>query len=44
MPAPLVAPGSNRLTLLELERFGDQVELRTSPDLGEPEEYIESFS
>ncbi|MFD4662794.1 glycoside hydrolase family 35 protein [Streptomyces halstedii] len=44
VPAPLVAPGANRLTLLELEHFGDQVELRTSPDLGEPEEYIESFS
>ncbi|WP_326696349.1 beta-galactosidase [Streptomyces sp. NBC_01754] len=44
VPAPLVAPGANRLTLLELEHFGDRVELRTSPDLGVPEEYIESFS
>ncbi|MDT0431173.1 glycoside hydrolase family 35 protein [Streptomyces salyersiae] len=44
VPAPLVTPGVNRLTLLELEGLGDHVELRTGPELGPPEEYIETFS
>lgn len=44
VPAPLVEAGRNTLTVLELERFGDRVELRTAPELGPCEEYIETFS
>jgi beta-galactosidase len=43
VPAPLVAPGTNTVTVLELERLGDRVELRESPELGPAEEYVETF-
>ncbi|OIJ90448.1 glycoside hydrolase family 35 protein [Streptomyces colonosanans] len=44
LPAPLLVPGENTLTLLELERFGERVELRDAPELGQPEEYVETLS
>ena len=43
VPAPLLHAGDNVVTLLELERLGEAVELREAPALGEPEEYIETF-
>nr|WP_079040462.1 beta-galactosidase family protein [Streptomyces prasinus] len=43
LPAPLLTPGENTLTLLELERLGDRLELLDRPDLGPTEEYIETF-
>lgn len=43
LPAPLLVPGGNTLTLLELERLGDRVELVNRPDLGPPEQYIETL-
>ncbi|MFJ1656224.1 glycoside hydrolase family 35 protein [Streptomyces sp. NPDC088337] len=44
LPAPLLVPGENTVTLLELERLGEHIELRDAPELGEPEEYIETFT
>lgn len=44
VPAPLVTAGENTVTVLELERFGERVELRDRPELGPVEEYIETFS
>jgi beta-galactosidase len=43
VPAPLLRTGRNELVLLELEQRGAHLELRTSPELGETEEYIEEF-
>jgi beta-galactosidase len=43
VPAPLVAPGANTVTVLELERLADRVELRERPELGPAEEYVETF-
>ncbi|MCL2728958.1 MAG: beta-galactosidase [Actinomycetia bacterium] len=43
VPGPLVVPGTNTVTVLELERFGDRVELRDRPELGPGEEFVESF-
>ncbi|MFD4343369.1 glycoside hydrolase family 35 protein [Streptomyces coelicoflavus] len=43
LPAPLLRSGENLLTVLELERFGDRVTLRDRPELGPPEEYVETF-
>ena len=43
VPAPLLSPGPNVITVLELERFGEQLELRESADLGPEEVYVESF-
>jgi beta-galactosidase len=43
VPGPLVVPGENTVTVLELERFGDRVELRDGPELGPGEEFVESF-
>ncbi|MFC9559185.1 glycoside hydrolase family 35 protein [Agromyces sp. NPDC056965] len=43
VPAPLLRPGANTVTVLELERAGDALELRDVPELGPEEEYIESF-
>ncbi|KOU11687.1 beta-galactosidase [Streptomyces sp. NRRL F-4711] len=43
LPGPLLRPGDNTLTVLELERFGDRVALRDRPDLGPPQEYVETF-
>jgi len=42
-PAPLLRPGGNTVTVLELERLGESVELRDRPELGPPQEYIEEF-
>ncbi|GAB3963223.1 beta-galactosidase [Actinoallomurus acanthiterrae] len=44
LPAPVLWPGTNTITVLELERFGDRIELRDKPELGPAEEYVESFS
>ncbi|MFD6626649.1 beta-galactosidase, partial [Streptomyces diastaticus] len=43
LPAPLLVPGENTLTLLELERLGDRVDVLDRPDLGPTEEYVETF-
>ncbi|MCQ4198745.1 beta-galactosidase [Streptomyces coelicoflavus] len=43
LPGPLLHPGDNTLTVLELERLGDRVTLHDRPDLGPPEEYVETF-
>lgn len=43
VPGPLVTAGENHLTLLELEHFGERVELRERPELGPSQEYIETF-
>ncbi|MFL9655164.1 glycoside hydrolase family 35 protein [Streptomyces sp. PB17] len=43
VPGPLLHPGDNTLTVLELERFGDRIALRERPELGPPEEYVETF-
>ncbi|HWS37130.1 MAG TPA: beta-galactosidase [Actinoplanes sp.] len=42
-PAPLLHPGSNAVTVLELETPGGRLELRDHPTLGPTEEYIEEF-
>ncbi|MFF0108084.1 hypothetical protein [Streptomyces hirsutus] len=42
LPAPLLAPGENTLTLLELERLGDRVVLLGRPEVGPTEEYVET--
>ncbi|WCN04995.1 glycoside hydrolase family 35 protein [Streptomyces sp. M92] len=43
LPAPLTTAGDNTLTVLELERAGDRLELRERPELGPPQEYVETF-
>ncbi|ANJ05729.1 glycoside hydrolase family 35 protein [Streptomyces parvulus] len=43
LPRPLLRPGPNTLTVLELERLGDHVALVDRPDLGPTEEYVETF-
>ncbi|MFI9822136.1 glycoside hydrolase family 35 protein [Streptomyces sp. NPDC052013] len=43
LPGPLLHPGENTLTVLELERFGDHIRLEDRPELGPPEEYVETF-
>lgn len=43
LPAPLLVPGENTLTLLELERLGDRVDVLDRPELGPTEEYVETF-
>jgi beta-galactosidase len=43
VPAPLLVPGENSVTLLELERLGDRLELCEGPELGPAEEYVETF-
>ncbi|MET8571571.1 beta-galactosidase [Streptomyces sp. NPDC004783] len=43
VPAPLLVPGGNTVTVLELERLGERVELREEPELGPAEEYVETF-
>ncbi|MEV0381546.1 glycoside hydrolase family 35 protein [Nonomuraea sp. NPDC050643] len=42
-PAPLLRAGANTVTVLELDRLGDVLELRDRPELGPPEEYVEEF-
>ncbi|MFE7215546.1 hypothetical protein ACFY0A_39365 [Streptomyces sp. NPDC001698] len=44
LPAPLLVPGENTVTRLELERFGERIELRGEPELGGAEECAETFS
>lgn len=39
VPAPLLRQGDNTVTVLELEHFGDRVEIRDRPELGPVEEY-----
>ncbi|MEU3223075.1 beta-galactosidase [Streptomyces sp. NPDC006976] len=43
LPRPFLRAGDNTLTVLELERLGDRIELVDRPELGAPEEYIETF-
>lgn len=43
LPRPFLRTGDNTLTVLELERLGDRIELVDRPELGAPEEYIETF-
>ncbi|MZG15857.1 beta-galactosidase, partial [Streptomyces sp. SID5914] len=43
LPGPLLRPGDNTLTVLELERLGDRIALHERPDLGPSEEYVETF-
>ncbi|MFD4264089.1 glycoside hydrolase family 35 protein [Streptomyces sp. NPDC058534] len=43
LPGPLLNPGANTLTVLELEHLGDRITLHNRPDLGPPEEYVETF-
>ncbi|MEU9635883.1 glycoside hydrolase family 35 protein [Streptomyces tendae] len=43
LPGPLLRPGDNTLTVLELERLGDRITLHDRPDLGPPQEYVETF-
>jgi beta-galactosidase len=42
-PAPLLTRGENVVTILETDRLGTRLELRSSPELGPTEEYIEEF-
>ncbi|HET6636077.1 MAG TPA: beta-galactosidase family protein [Streptomyces sp.] len=44
LPAPLTVPGANTVTVLELQRRGERVEVRDRPELGPSEEYVETFS
>ncbi|MGW2770629.1 hypothetical protein [Streptomyces sp. NPDC001275] len=44
LPAPLLVPVENTVTRLELERFGERIELRGEPELGGAEDYAETFS
>ncbi|GIT81307.1 beta-galactosidase [Leifsonia sp. LS1] len=43
VPAPVLRPGGNTVTLLELEHSGERIEFRAAPELGPPEEYVETF-
>ncbi|WP_460632846.1 glycoside hydrolase family 35 protein [Leifsonia lichenia] len=43
VPAPLLVAGENAVTVLELEHSGTAVEFRREPELGPPEEYVETF-
>ncbi len=43
VPAPVLRPGGNTVTILELEHSGDRIEFRAEPELGPPEEYVETF-
>lgn len=43
LPAPLLAPGSNTLAILELEGLGDQLQILREPELGPTEVFIETF-
>ncbi|MFF9815522.1 glycoside hydrolase family 35 protein [Streptomyces sp. NPDC014006] len=43
VPGPMLRPGENTLTVLELEHLGERIALEDRPDLGPPEEYVETF-
>lgn len=43
LPRPLLRAGGNTLTVLETERFGERIVLCDRPELGPPEEYVETF-
>ncbi len=43
VPAGLLRAGRNTLTVLELERLGNEVALCAAPELGPEEEFIETF-
>lgn len=40
---PVLSAGENLITVLELERMGETLEFRAAPELGAPEEYVETF-
>ncbi|MFI1978754.1 glycoside hydrolase family 35 protein [Streptomyces wedmorensis] len=44
VPRPLLRAGDNVLTILELDHFGQRLDLLDAPDLGPREEYIETFA
>lgn len=43
LPAPLLVPGRNIVTVLELEGLGSRIDVQTSPSLGSTEVFIETF-
>ncbi|MET9255388.1 glycoside hydrolase family 35 protein [Streptomyces sp. NPDC003717] len=43
LPRPLLRAGENTVTVLELERLGDRIDLLDGPRLGATEEYVETF-
>ncbi|MFB6839874.1 glycoside hydrolase family 35 protein [Streptomyces sp. NPDC056361] len=43
VPRPLLRRGTNLLTILELDHFGEHVELLDEPHLGPCEEFVETF-
>jgi beta-galactosidase len=43
VPAPLLSAGENTVTVVELERFSDLIELHDRSELGPPQEYVETF-
>ncbi|MFR9796751.1 glycoside hydrolase family 35 protein [Streptomyces sp. MS06] len=43
LPRPFLRSGENTITVLELERLADRIELRDGPALGPTEEYVETF-
>lgn len=43
IPAALFRVGDNTVTILDLERVGDRVELRAEPQLGPPQQHVETF-
>ncbi|KRC58772.1 beta-galactosidase [Agromyces sp. Root81] len=43
VPGPLLSAGRNEIVVLELERVGSVLELRSEPELGPEEEHIELF-
>ncbi|MFJ6794937.1 beta-galactosidase family protein [Streptomyces sp. NPDC091268] len=43
LPRPFLRAGHNTLTVLELERFGDRIVLCDRPELGPPQEFVETF-
>ena len=43
VPAPMLTPGRNVITVLELEHLGRRLELRDRADLGPEEVYVETF-
>ncbi|HEY5222327.1 MAG TPA: glycoside hydrolase family 35 protein [Microbacteriaceae bacterium] len=43
IPAPVLNAGQNLFTVLELERRGETLDFRSGPELGPPEEYVETL-
>jgi beta-galactosidase len=43
VPQPLLRRGENTLSVLELHRMGERIDLRASAELGPPREFVETF-